>query len=61
MPNSCVAPGCRSGYPGDSYKGRLFDFPLEETDPLRRKSWIQAMPRDGFEAKKTFKIMSASF
>ena len=59
MPNTCVAPGCWSGYPGDSYKGRFFDFP---SDLLRRNAWIRAMHRDDtFEVKSHSKLMSITF
>ena len=45
MVNACVAPGCRSGYSQDPYKGRYFHFPKTQD---RLNAWIRAMPRKYF-------------
>ena len=50
MPNSCVASGCRSGYPGNDYTGR---FMMKCMDPSRLQRW--------FWSKKSFEIMSTPF
>ena len=43
MVNKCSAPGCKSGYKGNDFKGTLFSFPTHQ--PLLNE-WIDAAPKN---------------
>jgi len=43
MVNKCSAPGCKSGYKENDFKGTLFSFPTHQ--PLLNE-WIDAAPKN---------------
>lgn len=48
MPGHCCVPGCRGNYDGEK-NVRVFTFPA---DADRRRRWLKAIPRAGFEPGK---------
>ena len=58
MPSSCCAIGCTQPRVSKANGIKMFRFPI---DPERRKAWVDAIKRVGWQPKAHSRVCSAHF
>ena len=61
MPQTCVSPGCNSGYPPNKNKVEYINYHRFPEDINIRRKWIQLIPRKNWSWSKHQRLCSRHF